>query len=174
MSLRARRLAAAALGTAGFLDAVYMLSYDEGLLPKLWCPFFGEQCEKVGRSRHARHIGIPNAVVGGMGYGAMAMLALWDGIQKPSKRPLKSFAFAGMSAVFAGASAYLMYEQKAKVHAYCFWCITSTAISAVLLPLGVMEGIEAITDKGRSIEPRGKQPIEWRKARSHWSPAAGA
>src|SRR5205814_6802529 len=135
------------------------------LLPKLWCPFFGEQCEKVGRSRHARHIGIPNAVVGGMGYGAMALLALWDGIRKPSERPLKSFAMAGMSAVFAGASAYLMYEQKAKVHAYCFWCITSTAISAALLPLGILEGVEALTEKGRNIELIGKQPIEWREGR---------
>src|SRR5438067_659605 len=97
MSLRARRLAAAALGTAGFLDAVYMLSYDEGLLPKLWCPFFGEQCEKVGRSKHARHLAIPNAVVGGLGYGGIAMLALWDGLQKPIKRPFKSLAKAGTS-----------------------------------------------------------------------------
>src|SRR5207248_9950037 len=120
MSLRARRLTAAALGTAGFLDAVYMLAYDEGLLPKLWCPFFGEQCAKVGRSKHARHVGIPNAVVGGLGYGTIAMLALWDGIKKPSKRPVKSLAMAVMTAGFAGASTYLMYEQKAKVHAYCF------------------------------------------------------
>ena len=39
---------------------------EEGLLEKLWCPFFGEQCAKVGRSKHARHVGIPNAVVGDM------------------------------------------------------------------------------------------------------------
>src|SRR5512138_1900289 len=106
MSLRARRLATAALGTLGTLDAFYMLMYDEGLIEHLVCPFFGEGCEIVGRSKHAKHFGVPNAVVGALGYTGMAALALWAGDKASKQRPLQPLAQAALASVFAGTSAF--------------------------------------------------------------------
>ncbi len=85
MSLRTRRLAIAALSFAGIAEALYMLAFDEGLLDSLLCPFFGEGCEIVGRSQHAKHFGVPNAAAGAVAYAGMAALALWAG-DKPHRR----------------------------------------------------------------------------------------
>ena len=38
-----------------------------------------------------------------------------------------------------GASAWLTWEQKTTVRAWCFWCLSSTAINAALLPLAVSQ-----------------------------------
>ncbi len=139
MSLRSRRLAAAALGTLGTLDAFYMLMYDEGLIEHLVCPFFGKGCEIVGRSEHAQHFGIPNAVVGALGYTGMAALALWAGDKPPEKRPWQPLAQAAVSAVFAGTSVFLIYEMKYKVRAWCFWCLMSASLNFALLPLSLAD-----------------------------------
>jgi len=39
----------------------------------------------------------------------------------------------------AAASAFLTWEQHAKVRAWCFWCLISAGINAVVLPLTVAE-----------------------------------
>ncbi len=150
MSLRARRLAAAALGTLGTLDAFYMLMYDEGLIEHLVCPFFGEGCEIVGRSAHAKHFGVPNAVVGALGYAGMAALALWAGDKPPEKRPWQPLAQTATAAVFAGTSVFLIYEMKYKVRAWCFWCLMSAGINFVLLPLSLADGRKA----WKAVRPR--------------------
>jgi len=145
MSLRSRRLTIAALSTAGILDALYMLAYDEGLIDSLICPFFGEGCNIVGRSEHAKHFGVPNAAVGVLGYAAIASLTLWAGDKPPERRPWQPLAATGIAAAAAGASAFLTYEQKAKVHAWCFWCLTSAAINFALVPLTVLDARKAWT-----------------------------
>ncbi len=142
MSMRARRLAIAGLSFAGVADALYMLAFDEGLLEHLVCPFFGEGCEIVGRSKHAKHFGVPNAVVGAVGYAAMGALALWAGDKPVRRRPLQPIALSAISAAAAGASAFLVYEQAAKVHAFCFWCLTSAAINAAILPLSLADVVK--------------------------------
>ncbi len=143
MSIRARRLSTTALGALGTLDAFYMLMYDEGLIQHLVCPFFGEGCEIVGRSKHAKHLGIPNAVVGALGYTAMAALALWAGDKTPAERPLQPLAQGALASIFAGTSVFLIYEMKYKVRAWCFWCLLSASINFALLPLSLADTREA-------------------------------
>jgi uncharacterized membrane protein len=150
MSLRTRRLAIAALSFAGIAEALYMLAYDEGLLDSLWCPFFGEGCEIVGRSQHAKHFGVPNAAVGAVAYAGMAALALWAG-DKPRRRwqPALLSAVAGTA---AATSAFLIYEQGAKVRAWCFWCLNSAAINAAILPISIVDARHAL--RGQASERR--------------------
>jgi uncharacterized membrane protein len=162
MSVRSRRLAIAALSTAGFLDAVYMLAFDEGLLESLFCPFFGEGCEIVGRSRYARHLGVPNAVVGGIGYATMATLALWDGTHKPSDRKLRALAVGTLAAASTAASVHLLYDQGKKVGHWCFWCLTSSALCAAITPLAVMDAVEAVRGTGSGVAPKGRLPLSAR------------
>lgn len=140
---RMARLAIAGLSLAGVADSLYMLAYHGGLLDSLACPFFGEGCNLVGRSSHARHLGVPNAAVGAVGYAAMAALALWAGDRAASQRPLQPLGLAATSLAAAGASAFLTWEQAAKVKAWCFWCLTSAAINLLILPLALREGSQA-------------------------------
>ncbi|MBI3946912.1 MAG: vitamin K epoxide reductase family protein [Armatimonadetes bacterium] len=136
---RRRRLAIAGLSVLGLLDSLYMLAYEEEWIDSMACPFFGEGCEKVGRSAHARHFGVPNAAVGAVGYGVMAVLALWRGRPRRARRSWQSAALAAMSGLAAAASLFLTWEQPARVRAWCFWCLTSAAINAAILPLSLRE-----------------------------------
>jgi uncharacterized membrane protein len=135
MSQSAKRLAIAGMCTVGMLEALYMLAYEEELIDSLYCPFFGEGCNIVGRSEHARHFGVPNAAVGAVAYAGMATLALWMGRDNATKRPLRALGLAAIAGAAAGASAVLTWKQHSKVKAYCFWCLSSAAINAALLPL---------------------------------------
>ncbi len=147
-----RRVAITALSGLGLLDALYMLAYHQGWIDSLVCPFFGRGCEKVGRSRHARHLGVPNAAVGAAGYAAMAGLALWE-----TRRPLAAWqrlALPGLALAASAASVFLTWEQAARVRAWCFWCLSSTAINLALFPLTLGEARTARLRRPRvSKEP---------------------
>ncbi len=134
-----RRLTIAGLSTLGLLDSLYMLAYHEGWIGSLVCPFFGQGCNIVGRSKQARHFGIPNSAVGAAGYAAMITLVLAGGKRASRTERLLGIGLVGTSSAAVLASAYLTLEQKSKVKAFCFWCLTSAAINALILPLAVAE-----------------------------------
>ncbi|HEX2987474.1 MAG TPA: vitamin K epoxide reductase family protein [Chloroflexota bacterium] len=123
------------LSLLGAADSIYMLSYHLGLIGSLVCPFFGEGCNRVGRSSHARHFGVPNAAVGAAGYGAMAVLAAMSGGQKGRRWSAPLLAATSLSAF--GASVFLTWEQPFRVGAWCFWCLSSAAINLAILPLAL-------------------------------------
>jgi uncharacterized membrane protein len=145
---RTKRWALAALAAAGFADAFYMLAYHGGLLRSLWCPFFGRGCEKVGRSAHAVHLGVPNAAVGAVGYAAMAALALWAGDRTPEQRPRQALALGALSASAGAVSAFLTWEQPNRVGAWCFWCLSSAAINATIGGLAAGDAVRGARELG--------------------------
>ncbi len=128
------RFAIALLAGLGAADSLYMLAYEEGWIHSLACPFFGEGCNRVGRSRHARHFGVPNALVGVLGYASLAGLALARP-QTPAWNARRRQTLLAISLAAATAGVYLTWEQKTKVRHWCFWCLTSTAISLAIVPL---------------------------------------
>ena len=136
---RALRGGATVLAALGFLDAVYMLAYDEGLIDTIACPFFGQGCARVGRSPHARHFGVPNAAVGAVGYAAIAVLVLWEGGRPASHRRWKPGGFLAAASAAVAASAFLTWEQATRVRAWCFWCLSSAAINVALFAVAVAE-----------------------------------
>ena len=139
-SERAARLTIAGLSFVGIADALYMLAYDEGLIDSLICPFFGQGCNIVGRSAHAKHFGVPNAAVGALGYAAMASLAIWSGEKLSTQRPIQSLGLSAISLGAFVASVFLTWEQAAKVKAWCFWCLLSAGLNLLILPLALLEG----------------------------------
>jgi uncharacterized membrane protein len=138
-----RRLAVAGLGLAGVADALYMLAFHEGLIDSLACPFFGEGCEKVGRSPEGEKLGIPHAAAGAVVYAGMAALALWGGDRPPRRRPWQPLALGAVAGASVAAHAYFAYAMKYKVKAWCFWCLTSTALSTSILALSAQDAVEA-------------------------------
>ncbi len=139
------------LAILGLADSLYMLAYTGGLVKSLVCPFFGEGCNTVGRSIHARHLGVPNSAVGAAGYASMAALALWAGDRTPERRPWPPLALAAASLSAFAASVFLTWEQWARVKAWCFWCLSSAAINSLILPLALRDGRRAL----RSLQRKG-------------------
>lgn len=146
-----RRWTIAGLCTLGLVDSLYMLAYHKGWIDSLACPFFGEGCNIVGRSKQARHFGLPNAAVGAVGYAAMGTLALSAGNPKAEK--LRKISLVGASSAAVLASAYLSWEQKSKVKAWCFWCLTSAAINACILPLAIADAAGSVP-RNQTLTPK--------------------
>ena len=128
----------------GIVHALYMLAYDQWLIGSLVCPFFGEGCDIVGRSEHAKHFGVPNAAAGVLGYAATAAIALWAGDKPPERRPVQSLSLAAIVAAAFGTSIYLTWEQGAKVKAWCFWCLLSAGINLAILLLAFWDGFRSL------------------------------
>jgi uncharacterized membrane protein len=143
------RLPIAALSALGLADALYMLAYEEGLIDSLVCPFFGEGCNVVGRSRYARHFGVPNAAVGAAAYGILGTLALWPGRPAGLPAPVRALTTRLIAGAAVAASALLIWEQAAKVRAWCFWCLSSAAINAGILLLALRDWSDADTPRDR-------------------------
>src|SRR2546421_139613 len=92
-----RRIGVAVLPAPGIADALYMLAYHGGLLRSLRCPFFGDGCNRVGRSKHAVHFGVPNAAAGAVAYAGMAATALWAGNRSPEELPWQPLGLGAMA-----------------------------------------------------------------------------
>src|SRR5689334_9165649 len=129
--------AVAALASLGFLDAVYMLAFTEGVLERIACPFFGDGCAKVGRSPDGRTLGVPHAAVGILGYAVMAVLALWRPDRTGGTRWTRT-ALVTTATGAASASAYLTWEQAARVRAWCFWCLGAALVNIAILALSLV------------------------------------
>ena len=146
------RLSIAVLAGLGLVDALYMLAYNVGILDSLACPFFGSGCNLAGRSTQARHLGVPNAAVGAAAYVAIGGLALSNQGRPLEQRRVQILCMAGLSLGAAVASMVLTWEQ-VKLRVFCFWCLLSTVINFLILPLTLHEARAAVEgSKDYSVE----------------------
>jgi uncharacterized membrane protein len=137
----------AGLAAGGVIDSAYLLLYQLGRIRRLVCPIFGSGCEKVAGSQIAFPAGIPDAIFGVAGYTAAGITAA--AIPKTSGETKKTLAklVIGGSIVAVGVSAYLTYAQRTKTHAWCFWCLTSAAISTAIASLAIPSARNILQEK---------------------------
>jgi uncharacterized membrane protein len=122
MRLRIAIAAVAGLGAAvtGYLTVVHYTG------ARLVCPTSG--CETVQHSRYAELVGIPVALLGLLGFVAIFATALVRGEEAAQ-------IGAGIALVAFLFSGYLLLVQLFAIHAICTWCVTSDALTTLLLPL---------------------------------------
>jgi uncharacterized membrane protein len=112
-------LALAGLGVAGYLTWVHYADLDPV------CVGGGGGCERVQSSDYAELAGVPVALLGLIGYGAiLASLAV----------PGDAGRFAGalLALVGFGFSAWLTYVELFEIDAICQWCVASAVIMTAL------------------------------------------
>lgn len=118
------RLAAALLAVAGVAVAGY-LTYAHYADASVAC-IVGSGCETVQSSSYAEIAGVPVALVGVVGYGAiLAALAWSDAIGR-----LVAAALALVGLLF---SAYLLAVQLFVIDALCAWCVANDVVIAPAL-----------------------------------------
>jgi uncharacterized membrane protein len=129
VSLRALRLATAALAVAGIGIAGYLTwVHYAGLEPV--CVGGGGGCERVQASRWAELAGVPVALLGlGAYVTVLASLAL------PEERGRTAAAFVTL--VGFGFSAWLTYVELVEIEAICQWCVASAAVMTALALVSV-------------------------------------
>ena len=116
-------LCLAGLGVAGYLTYVHY----EGIAPI--CTSGG--CEKVQASSYSELAGVPVALLGLLGYAAIALSLLWRG--DAGRTVTAGLAIAGF-----GFSAYLTYLELFVIDAICQWCVASAVLMAALLVVAVL------------------------------------
>jgi uncharacterized membrane protein len=124
MTDRRLRILIAALATVGLGIASY-LTYTRYADATIACSI-SQGCALVESSSYAVIAGVPVAVVGVVGYLAIALSVLGDG---PQWRRATLLLVTGA----AGFGVYLLLVQIVVLEAICQWCVASEAISFALL-----------------------------------------
>jgi uncharacterized membrane protein len=104
----------------------YVGLYQSRLVGRLICPFLGEQCEGVADAPFARPFGIPDGYIGAVLYIVILGLLLAP--------PVRWVWIALLVlAVVATAANVLGLRDMMNFGGYCFYCLTTAALSPVLL-----------------------------------------
>jgi uncharacterized membrane protein len=105
-------------------------------------------CARVQSSPWSRLAGVPVALLGLLGYGAILAALLIGGETARS-------AAAGQALIGAGFSAYLTYREVFTLHAICIWCVISAALMATLAVLTVARLLHGDAPPAPRAAPRG-------------------
>ena len=155
-----RRLPIIVLACAGLCVSVYLTLYQVDVLQGVWDPF--------GRSTAVlEYLGIPDAALGALAYGAEIILSLIGGSQKWRTMPWTVLAFGVVIVSGAGVSVLLILMQAFLVGAWCTLCLASAAISLAIFILGFKEPLAGIR---YLVRVRGSGGSAWRAL---WGISAG-
>ncbi len=146
-----RRILLAALALLGFGVSAYLAAFQLGLIPGVWDPFFGSR--KV-----LTFLGIPDAALGALAYGAEVFLSLVGGRDRWRSAPWTVLAFGAVILSAALVSLGLILMQAFVVDAWCTLCLISAAVSLAVFSLGVEEPLAGL---GHLKRVRGSGGSAW-------------
>ena len=128
------RWAVAALSLAGLALATYLsVEHVSGGIPA--CGVSGG-CDDVTTSEYAILMGVPVAYIGVAGYAALLLGTLaYLGLEDPPD--VLAYVLLGMALLGEGFSAYFVYIQAFRIHAFCQICLASAAIMTSVLVITI-------------------------------------
>ena len=109
-------------------------------------------CKTVDSSPYAMTFGIPNSILGMLGYGFMALGALMKLLQKKRDQILNLYLLLAATGGL-GFSLYLTGVEAFILHAWCIFCIASQVVMMIVFGL-------ALTVFLKDRKPEIKQPEE--------------
>jgi len=139
----------------GFLISVHLALYTFGISPWLGCiPAEGFDCDAVDKSEYSRILGVPNSVLGIIGYVvifAVCTMILFTYVSdsekeqpaNPGRRRSLSWLLFGLATGSLLYSAYLTYAEVFLIHALCSWCLLS-ALMVVIIFFASISHIRAV------------------------------
>lgn len=133
------RMAIAVLALLGLLASLYLLLYKLGIVGSLVCGGSGA-CERVQNSPYALFFGVPVAVYGVGGFGALLLVALVGLGERWGTHPGPSRLLAGLSGIGVLFAMYLTYLEIAVIHDVCKWCV---AIAVIVTAIFVVAALGA-------------------------------
>lgn len=120
------RLIAFGIAAVSAAAMIYVGLYQSRLVGRLLCPIFGDGCEGVADAPFARPFGIPDGYIGAGLY--IVILAV---LLAPAQR-WGWIALLALSALATIAN-LLGVRDMMNFGGYCFYCLTTTVLSPVLL-----------------------------------------
>jgi uncharacterized membrane protein len=125
-AMNAYRLIAFGVAAVSAAAMIYVGLYQSRLVGRLLCPIFGEGCEGVADAPFARPFGIPDGYIGAVLYVVIPTLLF-----APPVRWVW-IALLALSAAATLANIVGVYDM-VNFGGYCFYCLTTTVLSPVLL-----------------------------------------
>jgi uncharacterized membrane protein len=121
------RILAVGLSAVSAAAMLYIGLYQSRVVERLWCPVLGRGCEAVADASFARPFGIPDGYIGAVLYALIVVLLLVHAGQRWA-----SVALLALAVFAVVANAVGVYDM-ARLGAFCFYCLVTTAASPVLL-----------------------------------------
>jgi uncharacterized membrane protein len=140
-----KRLRIAALAFTGLCVSAYLTLYQLGAISSVWDPFFAHGSVAVLNWTHP----FPDAALGVLAYAAELTLTFIGGPDRWRTLPWTVLAFGGVILSGAIASVALVIIQLVAVGDWCTLCLTSAALSLIILPLGVGEPLAGLQHLAR-------------------------
>jgi len=138
-----RRFLIAALAAVATCIAIYLGLYQLRVIGTVWDPLFGRGSELVLDSRVSRAIRrftiVPDSILGAMAYGCELLFALVGSSERYRQHRWLVVLFGLNSAALAFAGLALVALQLFVIHAACFLCLLSAAISFTIIGLAAEE-----------------------------------
>lgn len=132
-----RRQAIVLLTLVGLLVATYLWLYKIGVLGQLQCGT--GSCEYVQASRFAELFGLPVALYGVAGYGALFALGLVMLQPRYATDRRLTRLLAVLATVGFSFTLYLTAIELFVLHAICRWCVASAVIMTAIWVLSIVE-----------------------------------
>jgi Vitamin K epoxide reductase family len=164
-----RRIAALAL--VGLCVSTYLTLYQLSVISRVWDPFFAHGSPAVLGWTHP----FPDAGLGVLAYAGELVLSFIGGPDRWRTLPWTVIAFGVVILTGAATSVALMIIQPVAVGDWCTLCLSSAALSLLILPLGVDEPLAGLQHLarvrstggsvwealwGRTDRPRGIRTLE--------------
>jgi uncharacterized membrane protein len=129
----------AALALAGIVVSSVSLHHHYGSSQTSYCDFgAGFNCDIVNRSTYSTVLGIPDALIGILGYGLLFVLATF--YRAKSETP---FRLLIASAAGLGFALYLTYIEKFVLATWCILCLSSLTLIFLITVLSSFLAAEA-------------------------------
>ena len=145
----APRWAVAVLSLAGLALATY-LSVEHVTGGEAAC-VVSEGCGDVTTSEYAVLLGVPVAFIGVAGYGALLLGTLaYLGLDSPTNS--LAYVLLGMALLGESLTAYFVYTQAFRIHAYCVYCLASAAVMTSAFALTAYATFRARNERAAMLE----------------------
>ena len=143
------RWAVAALSLTGLALGTY-LSVEHVTGGATACAVLGG-CGDVTSSEYAVLLGVPVAFIGVAGYCALLLGTLaYLGLDSPPNS--LAYALLGMAVLGEGLTAYFVYVQAFRIHAYCAYCLASAAIMTSAFAITVYATVRSRNEPAAVLE----------------------
>jgi len=121
------------IAAAGLLIALYLGLYQLHIFSTVWEPFFGNGTKKILTSSVARSLPIPDGIIGAFGYFLDLVTNLIGKEKRWKTKPWIVVIFGIAVGPLGFVSILLVILQPVLLHSWCTLCLTSAAISIVMI-----------------------------------------
>ena len=117
----------------GALVSGYLASYQWGLVPSVWEPWFESGSEQVLHSELSRVLPVPDAALGMLAFGLDAVTGAIGGINRWRTMPWMVVVFGLLVGPLGVVSVLLVIAQAVWLQAWCTLCLLSAGISVMMI-----------------------------------------